>query len=60
MIHKMRRWLKADNKGWAMLGQLISESQKSPDSFRCKWLIRNMNRIYRLTRGSGNPWAANV
>ncbi len=43
-----------------MLGQLIIESQRDPDSFRCKWLVRNMNRLYRLTRGNGNPWLADA
>ena len=52
----LKRWRYADNMGWGMLGTLIVESRKDPNSYKCKWLIRNMNRIYRLTRGHGNPW----
>lgn len=54
--HKHKRWKQADNKGWWMLGRLFLASKKDPDSYECRWLIRNMNRLYRLTRGHGNPW----
>ena len=53
---KHKRWQKADNQGWRMLGKLFIESKKNTDSFKCQWLTRNINRLYRLTRGYGNPW----
>lgn len=53
---RQRRWQQADRRGWGMLGALYAESRRRPDSFRAHWLIRNMNRLYRLTRGHGNPW----
>lgn len=47
-----KRWKEADQLGWALSAKLFIER----DPKRCKFLVRNCNRLYRLTRGSGNPW----
>lgn len=55
-----KRWREADNKGWAMLGRLLSmrhiATPTPKDQWRADWCVRNGNRLYRLTRGHGNPW----
>lgn len=48
------RWKQADRIGWATAGRLFGLRDR--DGFRARWVIRNSNRLYRLTRGHGNPW----
>jgi hypothetical protein len=46
------RWTLADRKGWGWAGRLLrAQTQEKADK-----AVRNSNRLYRLTRGSGNPW----
>lgn len=55
-IHEYRRWQQADELGWKVWAPLWRLSGDAADSFEAKWRIRNANRLYRLTRGHGNPW----
>ena len=50
--HKHCRWKIADKKGWAWAGQLLRASTRA----EADKAVRNSNRLYRLTRGRGNPW----
>jgi hypothetical protein len=49
------RWKEADKRGWQCLGRMMLTSK---DWSEDKWAreLRYEKRIYRLTRGSGNPW----
>lgn len=50
------RWRRADHLGWATWAPLWRMGGEKADSFEARWRIRNSNRLYRLTRGHGNPW----
>ncbi len=54
-IRAYRRWKEADRKGWAAFAKVIRYSAVRDQKMAERW-IRNSNRLYRLTRGSGNPW----
>lgn len=49
-----QRWREADLRGWQSLGRML----RGKDWSDAKWAreIRRANRLYRLTRGHGNPW----
>ncbi len=57
-IHGYRRWKEADRKGWAVFGSAYHYSVVDRDEKLAKRWCRNSNRLYRLTRGKGNPWRA--
>ena len=57
LYHSHQRRIEADNRGWAALGRLLREGHRWSET-KINWEIRRMNRIYRLVRGSGNPWKA--
>lgn len=46
------RWKLADRKGWGWCGELLRATTEAD----AEKALRNSNRLYRLTRGSGNPW----
>ncbi|MBK3780429.1 hypothetical protein G3A43_09340 [Paraburkholderia aspalathi] len=46
------RWKLADRKGWGWAGRIL-QARTQVDAEKA---LRNSNRLYRLTRGSGNPW----
>ena len=50
-----QRWMEADRRGWKNLGRMFAYGREWNAA---KWgrEIRRANRIYRLTRGHGNPW----
>lgn len=51
-----QRWKEADRLGWATWAPLWRMRGNEADSFEANWRVRNANRLYRLTRGHGNPW----
>ena len=51
-----RRWHYADRLGWATWGGLWRMREDEANSFEAHWRVRSANRLYRLTRGHGNPW----
>ena len=46
------RWRQADKKGWGWCGQMLT----ARNTQELERALRNGTRIYRLCRGSGNPW----
>lgn len=50
-----KRWKEADRRGWAALGKIWGNSLNWNEK-KLSREIRRANRIYRLTRGHGNPW----
>lgn len=51
-----KRWKQADALGWTVWAPLWRMRGEEADSFEAHWRVRNANRLYRLTRGHGNPW----
>lgn len=51
-----KRWKRADELGWAVAGALLRIPESEQREFHAQWCVRNANRLYRLTRGGGNPW----
>ena len=53
-----KRWKKADGLGWYLLGCAIRAS-RSGNYKRADFCLRNSNRLYRITRGSGHAFRGN-
>ncbi len=55
-LRSWQRWKRADRLGWSTAGRLLGIPECDQGGFRAQWCARNANRLYRLTRGGGNPW----
>ena len=55
LLRRWRRWRAAEARGFALAGSLFGLREPEASGFRGRWVVRNANRLYRLT-GHGNPW----